>query len=107
MVIVVEELGSVVGLADVLEAVASDVTRPKGSAMETEGSHLSPQADGSCLVSGNKPVDDIVETISIAVPPDRHYKTMVGLLIDRLRRIPHEGETVDLPALTIEVVSVE
>jgi CBS domain-containing protein len=62
MVTVVDEFGSVVGiatLADVLEAVAGDVTRPKGSAMDIEVSHLSPQTDGSYLVSGNKPVDDI------------------------------------------------
>jgi CBS domain containing-hemolysin-like protein len=30
-----------------------------------------------------------------------------GLVIDRLRRIPREGETIDLPALRIEVVQVE
>jgi putative hemolysin len=110
MVIVVDELGSVVGLAtlaDVLEAVAGDVTRPKGSAMATEISHLTAQADGSYLVSGNKPVDDVAETLPLAAPIDRGYKTMAGLVIDRLRRIPNEGETIDLPTLTIEVISVQ
>jgi putative hemolysin len=110
MVIVVDEFGSVVGLAtlaDALEAVAGDVTRPKGAVMETEVSRLSPQADGSYLVSGNKPVDDVDEIIPLAAPSDRRYKTMAGLVIDRLRHIPCEGETVDLPALTIEVVSVQ
>jgi putative hemolysin len=110
MVIVVDEFGSVVGLAtlaDVLEAVAGDVTSPKGSAMETEVSHLTPQADGSYLVSGNKPVDDVAEIIPLTASTDRGYKTMAGLVIDRLRRIPYEGETIDLPAVTIEVVAVQ
>ena len=110
MVVVVDEFGSVVGLvtlADVLEAVAGDVTRPKGAAMETEVDCLSPHADGSYLVSGNKPVDDVAEIIPLAAPRDRGYKTMAGLVIDRLRHIPWEGEKVDLPALTIEVVSVQ
>jgi magnesium and cobalt exporter, CNNM family len=110
MVIVVDEFGSVVGLAtlaDVLEAVAGDVTRPKGSAMEKEVSHLSQQADGSYLVSGNKPVDDVAEAIPLNAPTDRIYKTMAGLVIDRLRRIPYEGETIELPGLMIEVVSVQ
>jgi putative hemolysin len=110
MVTVVDEFGSVVGVAtraDVLEAVAGDVTRPKGSAMDMEVSHLSPQTDGSYFVSGNKPVDDVAETVPLTAPPtDRVYKTMAGLVIDRLRRIPCEGETIELPAFTIEVVSV-
>jgi putative hemolysin len=110
MVIVVDEFGSVVGLttlADVLEAVAGDVTWPKGAAMDTEVSHLTPQADGSFLVSGNKPVDDVAEAVPLGALNDRDDKTMAGLVIDRLRRIPYEGETVDLPALTVEVVNVQ
>jgi len=110
MVVVIDEFGSVVGLAtlaDVLEAVAGDVAEPKYSVLTTEASHFRPQADGSYIVSGNQPVDDVAETLPLAVPSDRRYKTMAGFVIDRLRRIPHEGETIDLPTLTIEVVSVQ
>jgi Mg2+/Co2+ transporter CorB len=32
---------------------------------------------------------------------------MAGLVIDRLQRLPYEGETLNLPALTIEFVSVQ
>lgn len=109
MVIVVDELGSVVGLAtlaDVLEAVAGEVARHEGSPLWMEAGHLSPEADGSCIVSGSEPVDDVAEIVPLTAPTARGYKTMAGLVIDRLRRIPCEGDTVDLPALTIEVVSV-
>lgn len=67
----------------------------------------SSQADGSYLISRNKPVDGVAETVPLAAPTDRGYKTMAGLVIDRLRRIPCEGETIDLSDLTIEVVSVK
>lgn len=49
VVIVIDEFGSVVGLAmlaDALEAVAGDVARPKGTGMKTETSHFTAQADG-------------------------------------------------------------
>jgi putative hemolysin len=110
MVIVVDEFGSVVGLvtlADVLEAVAGDITSPQGVAMEKEVSHFHPQPDGSYIVSGNLPVDDVAETVAFTAPIDRGYKTMAGLVIDQLRHIPCEGETVNLPSLKIEVVSVD
>jgi putative hemolysin len=75
--------------------------------MDIEVSHLSPQTDGSYLVSGNKPVDDIAETIPLTLSTNRVYKTMAGLVIDRLRRIPYEGETIELPGFMIEVVNVQ
>jgi CBS domain containing-hemolysin-like protein len=58
-------------------------------------------------VWGNLPVDDVAESIPFTAPVDRGCKTMADLVIDRFRRIPCEGETVDLPTLTLEIVSVQ
>jgi len=110
MVIVVDEFGSLVGLAtlaDVLEAVAGDVARHDELLVGPEGGQLKREADGSYLVPGDKPVDDVAEALPLAAPIARGYKTMAGLVIDRLRRIPQEGEAIDLPAIRIEVVSIE
>jgi len=109
MVIVVDEFGSLVGLAtlaDVLEAVAGDVARHDEILTGPEG-QLEQEADGSYLVPGDKPVDDVAEALPLAAPVARGYKTMAGLVIDRLRRIPQQGEAIDLPALRIEVASIE
>jgi putative hemolysin len=94
MVIVVDEFGSVVGLAtlaDVLEAVAGDVAMPKGAAMQKEVRHFRPDPNGSYIISGNLPVGDVVETIPFTTPTDRGYKAMAGLVVDRLRRIPPQA----------------
>jgi Transporter associated domain len=53
--------------------------------------------DGSYIVSGNLPVDDVAETVLFTAPIDRGYKAMAGIVIDQLRHIPCEGETVSLP----------
>jgi putative hemolysin len=58
-------------------------------------------------VPGGQPVDDIVEALLLPAPLVRNYKTMAGLVIDRLRRIPHEGEVIQLETLRIEVISNE
>jgi putative hemolysin len=58
-------------------------------------------------VSGDQPVDDIIEALLLPAPVGRNYKTMAGLIINRLRRIPDEGEIIELPTLRIEVISIE
>jgi putative hemolysin len=110
MVIIVDEFGSLMGLvtlADVLEAVAGDVTTDEGAPGDTEESQLEREADGSYLVPGDQPVDDIVEALLLPSPVARTYKTMAGLVTARLRRLPHEGEVIELPTLRIEVISIE
>ena len=110
MVIVVDEFGSLIGLAtlaDVLEAVAGELTIRDGAKSQAPSSELTPELDGSYLIAASQPVDDVAEVIALTEPINRRYKTMAGLVIDHLRRIPREGEALNLPALRIEVVSVE
>lgn len=110
VVVVVDEFGTLMGLvtlADVLEAVAGDVTADDGALRDAEERPLEKELDGSYLVPGEQPVDDIVEALLLPAPVARHYKTMAGLVIDRLRRIPHQGEIIELPTLRIEVISIE
>jgi putative hemolysin len=108
MVVVVDEFGSLMGLvtlADVLEAVAGDVTAEDDPSPEER--LLGKETDGSYLVCGDQPVDDIIEAQLLPAPVARNYKTMAGLIIDRLRRIPNEGEVVEFPTLRIEVIRIE
>jgi putative hemolysin len=110
MVVVVDEFGSLLGLvtlADVLEAVAGDVTTEDDALASAEERPLKEEADGSYLVPGDQPVDDIVEAMLLPPPVARNYKTMAGLVIDRLRRLPHEGEVIEFGTLRIEVISIE
>jgi putative hemolysin len=110
MAVVVDEFGTLMGLvtlADVLEAVAGDVTADDGTLGDAEERPLEKEADGSYLVPGKQPVDDLVEALLLPAPVARNYKTMAGLVMDRLRRIPHQGEVIELPTLRIEVISIE
>ena len=110
VVVVVDEFGSLmdlVTLADVLEAVAGDVTIDDGSPGDAEERPLKKEVDGGYVVPDDQPVDDIVEALLLAAPVGRNYKTLAALVIDRLRRIPREGEVIELPTLRIEVVGVE
>ena len=110
MVAVVDEFGSLVGIAtmaDVLEAVAGDVAAAEGVPGTGGDGPLLPEPDGSYLVEGTQPIDDIAEILPIPLPADRTYKTVAGFVLAQLRYLPRAGETIEMPTLHIEIVRVE
>ncbi len=109
MLIVVDEFGSLLGLvtlADVLEAIAGDVTSDGNEAGDEEERPLQPESDGSYLIPGGYPLDDLVEANLLPKPAEQNYKTVAGFILDHLRRLPAGGEIIDLPTLRIEVVAL-
>ena len=109
MLMVVDEFGSLLGLVtltDVLEAIAGDVTSDESEATDEEERPLQQQADGSYLIGGGHPVDDLVEAMLMPRPAEQNYKTMAGLVLDHLRRLPARGGIIELPTLRVEIVAV-
>jgi putative hemolysin len=109
MVAITDEFGSVVGIAtmaDIFEAVAGEIG-PSASTVRAPHEQRTSEADGSYLIDASEPADEIAEEFGLRdiVGPD--YKTMAGLVTERLRRLPAEGDTIDLQSLRIEVVSVK
>lgn len=108
MLFVVDEFGTVVGivtLTDVLEAVAGDVPEPERQ--RGGGTQLKQQSDGSYLVSGQLPADDLAEYLGIEEPTPPTYKTAAGLVLAHLKRLPASGEKLTVCGWIIEVVEVD
>ncbi|AXC09995.1 Magnesium and cobalt efflux protein CorC [Acidisarcina polymorpha] len=109
MLLVVDEFGSPLGLvtlADVLEAIAGDVTTDEKEVTEEEERPLRQESDGSYLIPGGYPIDDLVEASLLPKPKQQSYKTVAGLVIDQLHRLPAQGETVEISTLRVDVISV-
>lgn len=108
MLFVVDEFGTVVGivtLTDVLEAVAGDVPEPERH--RGGGLQFTKQPDGTFLVQGQLPADDLSEYLGIQYPATPTYKTVAGLVLSHLRRLPVTGDKLMLDGWTIEVVEVD
>lgn len=108
MLFVVDEFGTVVGivtLTDVLEAVAGDVPEPERQRGGTV--QLKKQPDGSFLAPGQLPADDLAEYLGIEEPSIPTYKTVAGLVLTHLRRLPSIGEKLTLDGWTIEIIEVD
>jgi putative hemolysin len=93
----------VVTSADVLEAIAG--------AFRTQEGEPEPNAvqrdDGSWLLSGTMPVEELTDITAIALPPRRDFHTLAGFALEQLGHIPELGETFDSGDWRFEVVDLD
>src|SRR5215213_2165130 len=69
------------------------------------GNRSRPPADGSILLPGSFPIHDLPD-LGITLP-EGPYTTVAGLVLDRLGRLPDEGEAVRVDGWQLEVLAVE
>jgi putative hemolysin len=93
----------VVTSADVLEAIAGVFRTEEG---EPEPNAIQ-RDDGSWLMSGTMPVEEMTDITGIALPARRDFHTLAGFVLERLGRIPELGETLDQGDWRFEVVDLD
>lgn len=92
LAMVVDEFGTVVGLAtaeDALEQIVGEIREeheehPRESAIE-----------GAMELDGNIPIRDLDSHYGIELPYDSGFETLAGFLLSRLGHIPEPGESVE------------
>ncbi|MDB5594099.1 MAG: DNA-binding protein [Hyphomicrobiales bacterium] len=101
-----DEYGHFEGLvtpADILDAIAgafkSDDDTAEPEAVERE--------DGSWLLAGWMPVDEMSDQLGINLPRTREYETVAGLVIDKLHHLPATGEYIETLGWRFEVVDLD
>ena len=106
MALVHDEYGQFEGLvtnADILEAIAG--------AFRTDAGSVEPEAvqrdDGSWLISGSMPADEMADRLSIAPPSRRSYHTAAGFVLSQLGHLPEIGESFDSQGWRFEVVDLD
>lgn len=107
----VDEYGDIEGLVtvnDVLTAVVGHgATVEAGTANDASAQR---RADGSWLLDGALPTDDLRELLQLdELPPeqDGDYNTLAGMLITLFGRIPAAGESIEWHRLRFEVVDLD
>ena len=107
MALIHDEYGNFEGLvtpADVLEAIAgvfkSDtVAGAEPNAVERE--------DGSWLLSGGMPADEMADKLGISLPDKRAYETVAGFVLAHLQHLPETGEHIEANGWRFEVVDLD
>jgi putative hemolysin len=107
MAIVVDEYGSVEGLAtitDILETIAGDLPEP-GETVEVDAIQ---REDGSWLVNGSMPVDEFEDELGIRGLKDGgDYHTIAGFVLHGIGHIPKPGESFEHEGVRFEVVDMD
>ncbi len=103
--VIINEYALVVGvitLNDVMSTVMGDlVTTP-------DELQIIDREDGSWLVDGSTPIDDLEHALDIdEFPEDSSYETVAGFMMYMLRKIPKRTDKVTWHGYTFEVLDVD
>ena len=96
----------VVTAANLLTAIVGDLP---ADASEAQGDFVA-RADGSWLVDGSAPMEDVQERFALeALPPDEAgaYHTIGGFCMARLGRVPKTADAFDWGGLHFEVIDTQ
>jgi putative hemolysin len=105
MALVHDEYGHFEGIvtpADLLAAIAG--------ALDTEPDDepaLVERADGSLLLSGAMPADEMAERLGLTLEDSRDYETLAGFVLARLEHLPETGESFDEAGWRFEIVDMD
>jgi len=106
---VVDEFGGVVGmvtLSDLLEAIVGDMP----SREERQSQAIVVREDGSRLIDAMLEIEKVAEGLEDFPEPEgagEEFHTLAGFLIDRLQRVPQEGDIIGHACWRLEVVDMD
>ena len=106
LAIVVDEYGSVVGLAtleDVLEEIVGDIFDETD--LPVKEFHRA--ADGDLIVRGHVDLRKLSAKLDVAWNPETEPATIGGLITETLERIPVAGDTIDWSGYRVEVLRAD
>ncbi|GHD11576.1 hemolysin family protein [Tianweitania populi] len=105
MALVHDEYGHFEGVvtpADILEAITGMF---KSDA--DEGPSVMQREDGSWLIAGYMPADEMADKLGIILPENRDYETVAGFILAQLSHLPATGETLEALGWRFEVVDLD
>jgi CBS domain containing-hemolysin-like protein len=94
MAVVVDEYGGTDGVVTVEDLVEELVGAVSDEHDEDGEQDVVDRGDGTWSVSGLLRPDEVSALTGLAVPADRHYETIGGLVLHQLGRIPEPGDRV-------------
>ena len=106
VVLVHDEYGHFEGIVTPGDALSAIL-----GALEDDPSDADPDAvrreDGSWLLSGSMPADEMAEHLGLTLPVNRPFQTVAGLVLTELQHMATTGEVVQTLGWRFEVVDID
>lgn len=108
LMIIVDEYGSIQGIvtpSDFLEAIVGTIASNYG---ETDQPMIVQRDDGSWLVDGRTPIEEIHLSIGIeAISADEDFDTIAGYVLEGLKKAPTEGASFEQHGYRFEIMDMD
>ncbi|PKN06569.1 MAG: HlyC/CorC family transporter [Deltaproteobacteria bacterium HGW-Deltaproteobacteria-7] len=105
--IVIDEYGGTSGLItleDLLEEIVGDIRDEHEE--NTDGEDIIQTVEGAIIVDGRTEIEKIEEYLNISLERGR-YETISGLILNTIRRIPHQGEIFQIEGMNITIENAD
>jgi putative hemolysin len=106
LAVVTDEYGEIEGITtpiDILKAIAGELpdlgSRERAEALQRQ--------DGSWLVDGHLPIEELQRRLNRRDMVGRDYHTVAGFVLSRLGRIPKAGDTLTWRDLKVEIMDMD
>lgn len=103
--VVIDEYGGTAGIVT-LGAIAEQLLGPVGDEFAPGRTLIEERTDGSLMIDGLTPLDDVRERFGIALS-DVPASTVSGLVVDRLGRVATVGDAIHADGVRFEVVAID
>jgi CBS domain containing-hemolysin-like protein len=103
LAVVVDEYGGAVGICtieDILEEIVGEIEDEYDRAPST----IRAEGPGLWRAEARTPIARVNQLLGVTLPEGEEYETLAGLLLERLKRIPREGETLREGEVTITIL---
>jgi putative hemolysin len=110
LALVVDEYGDVTGLITVTDVMGAVIGRMLSNESDEGESPIVQRADGSWLIDGSLPTEDLRDLVGDGRLPDEDehdFHTAAGMVIAHFGRIPNAGEFFEWAKWRIEVVDLD
>ncbi len=107
MALVHDEYGHFEGIvtpSDLLSAIAGAF---RSDVDDMNDPPMVERADGSWLISGALPVDELADRLGLPLSEDRDFDTVAGLALEQLRHLPETGETFRVGSWQFEIIDMD
>lgn len=108
LIVIVDEYGSTQGIvtsADILEAIVGVLPSNYDHGEQLK---ITQRADGSWLVDGRTPIEEIHLTVGLSeISADEDFDTIAGFVLENMRSTPKEGARFEAFGYSFEVVDMD
>jgi putative hemolysin len=104
MAIVVDSFGGTAGIVtmeDILEEIVGDIEDEYD--IDEDEHSVQQVGPNTWLVAADTEIDRLADDYGIELP-EGDYETIAGLILDRLERIPHQGQVINIPPYKIQIL---